>query len=91
MLVIQSCAFCTFRFSSIGFWYHRSEKYKSASLRAAQLKNQKKTIGIEEKLDIISQLEKGERIVDIWCNVEFAYSRSIQLMIMLIELQKVLS
>jgi hypothetical protein len=28
-------------------------------------KNQWKTIGIEEKLDVISQHEKGEQIVDI--------------------------
>ena len=66
-----------------------SEKYKSASPHAVQLKNRQKTLGIEEKLDVISQLENGGRIVDKWCNVEFAYSRSIWLMIMLIELQKV--
>ena len=33
-----------------------------------------KIIGIEEKLDVISPLEKGERIVDVWCNVRFAHS-----------------
>ena len=27
----------------------------------------------EEKLDVISQLEKGEWIVDICCNVRFTY------------------
>jgi hypothetical protein len=32
-----------------------------------------KTISIEEKLDIISRLEKGERIVDICHNVRLAY------------------
>jgi hypothetical protein len=37
-------------------------------------KNQWKTIGIEEKLDVISQHEKGEQIVDIWCNVTFVQS-----------------
>ena len=56
----QTSIWCTFPFSSIGFWYQRSEKCKSVSPRAVQLKNQQKTVGIEEKLDIISQLEKGE-------------------------------
>jgi hypothetical protein len=32
------------------------------------------TIGIEEKLHIISRPEKGERIVDICCNVRLARS-----------------
>ena len=29
---------------------------------------------IEEKLDVISRLEKGERIVDKWRNVRLAHS-----------------
>ena len=37
-------------------------------------KNWWKTIGIEEKLDVISQHEKGEQIIDIWCNVTFVHS-----------------
>jgi hypothetical protein len=37
-----------------------SEKCKSASLSAIQVKNRQMTIGIGEKLHIISQLEKGE-------------------------------
>jgi len=28
----------------------------------------------EEKLDVISWLKKGERIIDICCNVRFAHS-----------------
>jgi hypothetical protein len=28
---------------------------------------------MEGILDVISQLEKSERIVDIWCNVRFAH------------------
>jgi hypothetical protein len=31
------------------------------------------TISTEENLDVISQPEKGERIVDICCNVRFAH------------------
>jgi hypothetical protein len=37
-----------------------SEKRKSASPSAIQVKNRQKTIGIEEKLHVISRLEKGE-------------------------------
>jgi hypothetical protein len=37
------------------------------------VKNQRKTISTEEKLDVISQLEKGEWIVEICCNVRFTH------------------
>jgi hypothetical protein len=37
-----------------------SEKCKSTSPRAIQVKNQQETISTEEKLDMISQLKKGE-------------------------------
>jgi len=37
------------------------------------VKNRWKTIGTEEKLDVVSQLEKGELIVDICRNVRFAH------------------
>ena len=43
--------------------------HKSTSPSAIQAKNWPKTIRSEEKLDTISQLEKGERIVDLCCNV----------------------
>jgi hypothetical protein len=49
------------------------EKHQSASPSAIQAKNQWKTISIEEKLDVISQLQTGEWIVDIYQNVSFAY------------------
>jgi aspartate carbamoyltransferase catalytic subunit len=51
-----------------------SEKRKSAVPSAIQVKNRRKTIGIDEKLHVISQLEKGERIVDICRNVRLAHS-----------------
>jgi hypothetical protein len=38
------------------------------------VKNWQKTIGIEEKLDIISRLEKRERTVDICHNVGLTHS-----------------
>jgi hypothetical protein len=28
----------------------------------------------EEKLDIMSKLDRGEQIVDVWCNVRLAYN-----------------
>jgi hypothetical protein len=37
-----------------------SEKSKSTSPSAIQVKNWQKTIGSEEELDVISRLEKGE-------------------------------
>jgi hypothetical protein len=37
-----------------------SEKCKCTSSSAIKVKNQQKTISIEEKLDVISQLEKYE-------------------------------
>ena len=52
-----------------------SQKCKPASPSAIQMKNRRKTIGIEEKLHVISGLEKkGERIVVICCNVRLTYS-----------------
>jgi hypothetical protein len=37
-----------------------SEKCKYTSSSAIEVKNQQKTISIEEKLEVISRLEKGE-------------------------------
>jgi hypothetical protein len=51
-----------------------SEKHKSASPNAIEMKNQWKTISIEEKLDVISWIEKAERIIDICRNVSFTHS-----------------
>jgi len=50
------------------------EKLKTTSPTAIQVKNWRKTISIEEKLDIISWLEKGEQIVDTCCNVKLTHS-----------------
>ena len=38
------------------------------------MKNWQQTIGIEEKLDVISRLEEGDQIIDILSNVRFTYS-----------------
>jgi hypothetical protein len=49
-----------------------SEKRKSASPSAIQVKERGKTIGTEERLSVILQREKGERTVDICRNVTVA-------------------
>jgi hypothetical protein len=51
-----------------------SEKHKSTKPGTIKAKNGQKTNGIEEKLDIISQIGKGERIVDICHNDRLAHS-----------------
>jgi len=51
--------------TALAFLTNMSEKHKSASPRAIQVKNQWKTIGIDWKLDVISQHEKSEWIVDV--------------------------
>jgi len=48
-----------------------SQKYKSVLPGAIQVKNRVKTIGIEDKVDVIRRLEKSERIVDVCRNVRF--------------------
>ena len=51
-----------------------SEKRKSASTSAIQVKNWQKTTSTEEKLDVISWLENSKRIVDLCCNVTNIHS-----------------
>jgi hypothetical protein len=51
-----------------------SDKRKSTSPSAIFVKNRQKTIGIEDKLHVISRHEKGERIVHICRNVRLVHS-----------------
>jgi hypothetical protein len=60
--------------TALVFLTNMSEKHTSASPSAAQVKNRRKTIGIEDKLAVISRLEKGERFVAMCCNVRLARS-----------------
>jgi len=53
---------------------HMGDKPQSTAPSAIQVKNRQQTVRIEEKLDIISQLEKGELIVDVCLNVRFTRS-----------------
>jgi hypothetical protein len=60
-------------FNTLAFVTQMSEKRTSTSPSAIQVKNQWETISTEKKLDVISQLEKGEWIAEICCNVRFAH------------------
>ena len=61
-----------------------SEKRISTSPSAIHVKNRRETISTEEKSDVISSLEEGERIVDILSNVRFFIEKYVQFVIMLI-------
>ena len=58
----------------LAFITKMSQKHKSTSPTAIRMKNQRKTIGIEEKWDVTRRLQKCEGIVDISCNVRFAHT-----------------
>jgi len=51
-----------------------SEKHISASPSAIHVRNQQKTISVDEKLDVISQRGNGEQIVGVCYDVRLAYS-----------------
>jgi len=51
-----------------------SERHKSTSPSAIQVKNRQNPITIQQKLDVINHLETGERIVAICCNTIFAHA-----------------
>ena len=71
----NGCSFLVVIPSAIlAFVTKMSEKCKSTSHSAIWVKNWWKKIGIEEKLDKISRLEKCERIVDICHNVRCPHS-----------------
>jgi hypothetical protein len=53
-------AHLVFSSTALAFLTYISEKCKSTSPSATQVKNRRKTMGIEEKLHVISRLEKGE-------------------------------
>jgi len=76
-LVIQSGGSCSFLSYSIGFFSNLSDKCKSTSPSAIQVKSWWKTVSMEDKLDIISQLGEGEQIVDMCCNVWLSHTKSV--------------
>ena len=60
--------------TALAFLTNMSENCQSTSPSPLPVKNHWKTISIEEKLDVISSLEIGEQIVDMWHNVRLAHS-----------------
>jgi hypothetical protein len=60
--------------TALAFLTNISEKHKFTTPSAIQKENQWKTIGNEEKSDVISQREKDEQIVDVCRNVRLSYS-----------------
>jgi len=74
-LVIQTRGWCSSTINRIGFCLRKKhEKRKSALPGAIQVKNRRKAISTEDKVDLISRLEKGERIVDVCRNVRFTHT-----------------
>jgi len=57
---------------------------KSTSSSATQVKNRQKTISTDDKLEVLSQLEKGEQIINMCHNVRFNHSNIVQFVMMLI-------
>jgi len=69
-----------------------SKKHKSTSPTAIWVKNQRKTISIEEKLDVTSWLErKVKELLTYPVMLDSLILTNIQFKIMLLELQKMLS
>ena len=54
--VIQACVLCNSLFIVIGLGYKMNEKRKYTSPSVLQMPKWRKTVGIEEKLDVIGQL-----------------------------------
>ena len=52
----------------------KMSKSKSTSPRATQVKNRQKTNSTDDKLEVLSQPEKGEQIVNICHNARFNHS-----------------
>jgi hypothetical protein len=75
----------------LAFGTKMSEERKPSSPGAMQVKNWRKTIIVEEKLGVISKLAEGEHIFDICCMLGVLILAYVQFVIMLIELQTVLS
>ena len=75
----------------LAFLKTMSEKHRSSSPSATQVKNRLKAISIGEKRAVISWLEKGEWNVDICHNVRLAHSSTPHFRLKLTELKRVLS
>jgi hypothetical protein len=90
MLVIYASSSCKSPWIIICFDIKMSEKCSSPSPSAMQLKNGCKTSNIEEKLYVISQLEKADRNLTYAVMLSTLILAYVQFVIMLRELQGVL-
>jgi hypothetical protein len=87
--VIQARGLCNSPFIVTGFGYKMNERRKYASPSVMQVKKKRrKTISIEEKLDVIGQLEKGNELLTYAVMLDSRVLAYIQSVIMLIELRK---
>jgi hypothetical protein len=66
---IHAAYVVSFPTAALAFLTNMNEKHKCTPPSAIQVQNQWEAISTEEKIDLISRLEKGEQIVDIWHNV----------------------
>jgi len=74
--------------AALAFITKMSKKHKSASPSAVQVKNRWKTISFEEKLDVISQLEKVNELLTNAVMLDSPILVYVQFMIMLKECQE---
>jgi hypothetical protein len=72
VLVLYPRGLLVFSTTALAFLTSMSEKRKSASPSAIQVKNRRQTIGIEGKLCVIMRLKECERMVDLCRNVGLA-------------------
>jgi hypothetical protein len=73
MLVLYPSGLVFFS-TALAFLTNMSEKRKSASRSAIQVKNRRRTVGIDEKLRVIMRRDKGQRIDDICHHVRLTHS-----------------
>jgi hypothetical protein len=57
--------------AALAFLTNMGDKPQSTAPSAIQVKNRQQIVRIEGKLDVISQLEKGDLIVHVCLNVRF--------------------
>ena len=91
MLVIKSRSSCSFSSTVMAFLSNMSEKLKPVSSSEIQVKNWQKTVGIEEKLDIVSQFKKVNELFPYAITLDSLIVACIQCVIMLLGLKKVLN
>jgi hypothetical protein len=78
--------YLVFSSTAVAFLTNMSEKCKSASPSAIQVKNWWQRIGVEEKLHIISQLKKVKELLIYAIMLDSLIVVYVQFVIMLIEL-----